>query len=93
MVAQKKSSVPILEVHDEVLALKQDTHRSNHKGVSDKFNDIYEQLASSLRKCVDIILEKKVFLPGSQLSLFRNMDMPYTNGHLLMQFSFIMGGG
>ena len=41
------SSVPILEVHDEVLALKQDTHCSNRKGVSDRFNDIYKQLASS----------------------------------------------
>ena len=52
------SSVPILEVHNEVLALKQDTHRSNRKGVSNRFNDIYKQLASSLKKCVDIAREK-----------------------------------
>jgi len=34
------------------------THRSNRKGVSDRFHDIYKQLASSLRKCVDIAREK-----------------------------------
>jgi len=35
-----------------------DTHHSNRKGVSDRFNDICKQLANSLRKCVDIAREK-----------------------------------
>ena len=51
------SSVPILEVHNEMLALKQDTHCFNCKSVSNRFNEIYKQLASSLRKCVDIARE------------------------------------
>jgi len=37
-----------LEARDEVLALKQNTHPSNLKGVGDKFNDIYKQLAMQL---------------------------------------------
>ena len=72
------SSVPILEVHDEVLELKQDTHRSNRKGVSDRFNNIYKQLASSLRKFVDIAL-----LPGCQLSLVQK------HGCALHKWAFI----
>jgi len=53
-----KSSVPILEVHDEVFSLKRDIHCSNRKVVSDTFDDIYKKLASSLRKCVEIAREK-----------------------------------
>jgi len=53
-----KSSVPILKVHNEVFSLKHNIHHSNHKVVSDNFDDIYKQLTSSLRKCVDVAREK-----------------------------------
>jgi len=43
--------------------------------VSDNFDDIYKQLASSLRKCVEIA-RKKVLLPGFLLSLLETWICP-----------------
>jgi len=57
-ISTHKSSISILEAHDEMMAVKRDIHQSYHKVVKDKFNDIYKQLNMSLKKCVDIACEK-----------------------------------
>jgi len=39
-----KSSISVLEAHNTMLVAKQDVHNSNHKAVSDKFDNIYKKL-------------------------------------------------
>ena len=56
-ISTHKSSTSILEAHDTMMALKQDVCKSNHTAVRDKFDDIYKQLTTSLKKRVDIASE------------------------------------
>jgi len=50
-----KSSTAVLVAHDTMMAIKQDVRNSNHTAVRD---DIYKQLTTSLKKCVDIASEE-----------------------------------
>ena len=58
ILTHNESLVSVLEVRDDMLALKQDVHCPNCIGVSNKFDDTYKQLTTSLKKCVDIACEK-----------------------------------
>ena len=40
-----KSSISVLEAHDEMLAAKRDVHHSNHKVVRDKFEEMCGHVA------------------------------------------------
>jgi len=69
-----KSSAPILEIYDKVFSLKQNIHRINCKVVGDYFDDIYKQLVSSLRKCVEIAREKGASSWLSALPILKHGD-------------------
>jgi len=67
-----KSSISVLEAHDAMLVAKQDVHHSSRKAVSDKFDDIYKKLTTSLKKCVDIAREKGASSWLSALSIHKH---------------------